>query len=110
MAATFHLESTLTDRYQTTVPETVRKALKLSKRDRIHYTISATGEVTLTRAELNDDPALGEFLNFLASDITNHPERGKRRLHLNQPISIPVHSRRTVVKIFSITPLPSKPL
>ena len=77
MAATFHLESTLTDRYQTTVPETVRKALKLSKRDRIHYTISATGEVTLTRAEptQNDDPALGKFLHFLASDITNHPER-----------------------------------
>ena len=77
MAATFHLESTLTDRYQTTVPETVRKALKLSKRDRIHYTISATGEVTLTRAELaqSDDPALGTFLNFLARDITNHPER-----------------------------------
>ncbi|XRA81805.1 type II toxin-antitoxin system PrlF family antitoxin [Pseudomonas putida] len=29
MAATFDVESTLTDRYQTTVPETVRRALGL---------------------------------------------------------------------------------
>jgi antitoxin PrlF len=39
MAATLEVESTLTDRYQTTVPETVRRALKLGKRDKIHYTI-----------------------------------------------------------------------
>ena len=31
MAATIEVESTLTDRYQTTVPETVRRALKLGK-------------------------------------------------------------------------------
>ncbi len=35
MAATIEVESTLTDRYQTTVPETVRRALKLGKRDKI---------------------------------------------------------------------------
>ena len=29
MAATLEAESTLTDRYQTTVPETVRRALRL---------------------------------------------------------------------------------
>lgn len=34
MAANFEVESTLTDRYQTTVPETVRRALKLGKRDK----------------------------------------------------------------------------
>ncbi len=33
------LQSTLTDRYQTTVPETVRRALNISKRDRIQHTI-----------------------------------------------------------------------
>ncbi|WP_206165702.1 type II toxin-antitoxin system PrlF family antitoxin, partial [Citrobacter braakii] len=37
MPATLEAESTLTDRYQTTVPETVRRALRLGKRDKIHY-------------------------------------------------------------------------
>lgn len=73
---TLEVESTLTDRYQTTVPETVRRALRLGKRDKIHYTIRSDGEVVLTRAELpeNDDPALGPFLAFLARDIASHPE------------------------------------
>ncbi len=38
MAASLEVESTLTDSYQTTVPETVRRALRLGKRDKIHYT------------------------------------------------------------------------
>lgn len=77
MAATIEVESTLTDRYQTTVPETVRRALKLGKRDKIHYTIRPGGEVVLTRVESSgdDDPVLGQFLGFLAADITRHPER-----------------------------------
>ena len=77
MAATLEVESTLTDRYQTTVPETVRRALRLGKRDKIHYTIRPGGEVVLTRAEsaLQDDPVLGSFLGFLARDIASHPER-----------------------------------
>lgn len=76
MAATFEVESTLTDRYQTTVPETVRRVLQLGKRDKIHYSIRPSGEVVLTRAQANenDDPVLGQFLSFLASDIVNHPE------------------------------------
>lgn len=76
MPATLEVESTLTDRYQTTVPETVRRALKLGKRDKIHYTIRPSGEVVLTRVEtLDDDPVLGQFLGFLARDIASHPER-----------------------------------
>ncbi len=77
MAATLEVESTLTDRYQTTVPETVRRALQLGKRDKIHYTIRPGGEVVLTRAEPSeeDDPVLGSFLSFLARDIASHPER-----------------------------------
>ena len=77
MVATLEVESTLTDRYQTTVPETVRRALRLGKRDKIHYTIRPSGEVVLTRAEIVDvdDPVLGQFLNFLARDIASHPER-----------------------------------
>lgn len=77
MAAALETESTLTDRYQTTVPETVRRALKLSKRDKIHYSIRPSGEVILTRADAGggDDPVLGQFLGFLARDIASHPER-----------------------------------
>lgn len=77
MAVTLEVESTLTDRYQTTVPETVRRALKLGKRDKIHYTIRPDGEIVLTRAGAaeGEDPVLGQFLNFLARDIVSHPQR-----------------------------------
>ena len=77
MPATLDVESTLTDRYQTTVPETVRRALRLGKRDKIQYSIRPSGEVVLTRAESSegDDPVLGQFLGFLARDIASHPER-----------------------------------
>ena len=77
MPITLEVESTLTDRYQTTVPETVRRALRLGKRDKIHYTVRPSGEVLLTRAETSegDDPVLGSFLSFLARDIASHPQR-----------------------------------
>lgn len=77
MPATLEVQSTLTDRYQTTVPETVRRALRLGKRDKLHYTIRPGGEVVLTRADAStsDDPVLGRFLSFLARDIADHPER-----------------------------------
>ena len=77
MAIPLEVESTLTDRYQTTVPEMVRRALRLGKRDKIHYTIRPNGEVLLTRAATaeGDDPVLGPFLDFLTRDLANHPER-----------------------------------
>ena len=77
MADTLEVESTLTDRYQTTVPESVRRALKIGKRDKIHYSIHPGGEVVLRRAALagGDDAVLAGFLAFLASDIAAHPER-----------------------------------
>lgn len=68
-------ESTLTDRYQTTVPDPVRKVLGLNKRDRIAYTIETDGRVTISRVEdANNDPLLGQFLAFLATDIQQHPQ------------------------------------
>lgn len=75
--AAFDVESTLTDRYQTTVPESVRRALRLGKRDKIHYRIRESGEVVMTRAEApsGDDPALGAFLAFLTEDLTQNPQR-----------------------------------
>ena len=79
MARTLKLESTLTDRYQTTVPNAVRHTLKLGKRDKIRYLIQPDGGVMLARAssEIEDDPVLGKFLDFLARDMATHPEHLK---------------------------------
>ena len=76
MASTFVTESTLTDRYQTTVPDAVRKALHLQKREKICYTIQPDGNVLLSRADPdNTDPTLRCFLAFLADDIQKNPQR-----------------------------------
>lgn len=77
MSSILEVQSSLTDRYQTTVPETVRQALKLGKRDKIHYAIQANGKVVLSRVEdaARDDPTLDYFLAFLADDIKNHPSQ-----------------------------------
>lgn len=71
------IESTLTDRYQTTIPAPVRRALKLRKRDKLVYKVLDDGTVVLTRrAEADEaDPVLGRFLDFLARDMAAHPER-----------------------------------
>lgn len=76
MASTLLIsESTLTDRYQTTVPGAVRKALHLSKREKIRYTIQSDGNVLLSRADQDEaDPVLGNFLTFLAHDIQQNPQ------------------------------------
>jgi antitoxin PrlF len=79
MDAALELESTLTDRYQTTVPNPVRRALKLRKRDKIRYVVQPDGTVLITRALPVDttDPVLENFLQFLARDMTAHPEHIK---------------------------------
>ena len=72
MGKILQAESTLTDRYQTTIPEAIRESLHLNKRDKITYTIEENGKVLLSRADEND-PVLGQFLLFLANDIKNNP-------------------------------------
>ena len=68
-------ESTLTDRYQTTIPDPIRKILALSKRDKISYTIESDGKVVISRADkTQSDPILEQFLNFLAQDIEKNPQ------------------------------------
>ena len=77
MTKILQAESTLTDRYQTTVPEVVRKALGLSKRDKICYIIHTDGTVTIDRSEEKEsenDPILGKFLSFLAQDMEKNPQ------------------------------------
>lgn len=73
--ASLELESTLTDRYQTTVPDAVRRTLKLRKRDKIRYVVQPDGAVLLTRAEASEenDPVVGKFLAFLARDMEARP-------------------------------------
>jgi antitoxin PrlF len=71
-------ESTLTDRYQTTVPDPVRKALGLNKRDKICYAIQPDGKALISRVDQTEsDPILGGFLNFLARDIEKNPQHLK---------------------------------
>ncbi|ULH15515.1 type II toxin-antitoxin system PrlF family antitoxin [Deinococcus sp. KNUC1210] len=70
------ITSTLTDRYQTTIPEAVRHHLGLHKRDQLQYTIDETGQVTLHKTDVSEqDPALRPFLALLERDLTDHPER-----------------------------------
>ena len=77
MPTTVEADSTLTDRYQTTVPETVRRVLRLGKRDKLHYSIRPSGEVVLSRVATvtRSDPVLDAFLAFLARDMAKHPEQ-----------------------------------
>jgi len=80
-------ESTLTDRYQTTIPENVRKFLGLGKRDKIVYNFLLDGRVVLSRHDQDQsDPVFENFLNFLTEDLTNNPENIK-------PISCDLVSR-----------------
>ncbi len=72
------LEATLTDRYQTTVPTAVRKALNIGRRDKIEYVLQADGIVILRRVEReHTDPALSAFLNLLERDIATNPYKLK---------------------------------
>src|SRR5450830_249737 len=77
MNAALEAESTLTYRYQTIVPETMHRALKLGKRDKLQYTIRPHGTVLIARAVLPEESAAVpyQFLGFLAADIARHPER-----------------------------------
>lgn len=67
-------ESKLTDRFQTTVPSSVRQALRLEKKDKIKYTIQENGSVLMSRLSLTEeDPVLDSFLSFLARDMQKNP-------------------------------------
>ena len=81
-------ESTLTDRFQTTVPSVVRQALHLEKKDKIKYVIQPNGDVLITRAiEAEEtDPVMDSFLSFIADDMRKHPEK-------IQPLSVSVCER-----------------
>ena len=90
-------ESTLTDRYQTTIPDPIRKALGLNKRDKIRYTIQADGRVLISRAdETESDPIIGKFLDFLGEDMQKNPQ------HLTAISSDLVSRIQSLVSFFDI--------
>ncbi|WP_257275103.1 MULTISPECIES: type II toxin-antitoxin system PrlF family antitoxin [unclassified Endozoicomonas] len=67
--------STLTDRYQTTIPASVRKALELNKQEKLQYEIRSDGSVLLSKYQSDEgDPVIGGFLDFLEQDMKNHPQ------------------------------------
>jgi antitoxin PrlF len=66
--------STLTDRYQTTVPDVVRKVLGLGRRDKLRYILLDDGSVVLRRDE-DADPVVAAFLEFMETEMATHPER-----------------------------------
>ena len=68
-------ESTLTTRYQTTIPDAVRKVLGLRKHDRLVFRVSDNGEVCLAKADEAeaDDVALAPFLAMLDVRMAQRP-------------------------------------
>jgi antitoxin PrlF len=67
--------STLTERYQTTIPSRVREALGLNKHDKIRYKIQRNGEILISRVDQREsDPVVEKFLEFLAQDMENNPQ------------------------------------
>ena len=70
-------ESTLTSRYQTTIPDAVRKVLGLGKQDRLLYRVTDTGVVQLAKAQslVGEDPALLPFLTLLDQRLEGRPDK-----------------------------------
>ena len=70
-------ESTLTSRYQTTIPDAVRKVLGLGKQDRLLYRVTDAGQVQLAKAQTPDaeDPALLPFLALLDQRLESRPDK-----------------------------------
>jgi antitoxin PrlF len=67
-------ESTLTSRYQTTIPNEVRQVLGLQKNDKIRYLVQPDGSVLIRRVETgDDDQVMTAFLDFLEQDMIRNP-------------------------------------
>ena len=73
MATILEEISTITAKGQTTIPKSVRQALGVDYGGKIAFRVDERG-VSVHRADETDDPALGSFLDFLASDIEQRPE------------------------------------
>lgn len=80
MSELLQAESTLTERYQTTIPYVVRKTLGLEKGNKISYQIQEDGSVIISRWQNNQkesDALLGKFIQFLEEDINQNSQQIK---------------------------------
>lgn len=80
-AEILEIPATITERGQTTVPAAIRKMLALGKRDQVVFRGLANGTVMISKKEArgdDSDPVIGNFLEFLARDMTNEPARIRR--------------------------------
>ena len=80
MTKLLQAESTLTQKYQTTIPYVIRQALGLEKGSKISYRIQDDGNVLIFRQDDHQDdsdPILEKFLNFLEQDMVKHPQQIK---------------------------------
>jgi antitoxin PrlF len=80
MTPIMEAEARLTAQNQITIPAPIRKALKLTGgKSRIKFQICKDGKVLVARVDPpskeSEDPALKPFLNLLAKDMQEHPER-----------------------------------
>lgn len=73
------IQSSITERFQTTIPKGVREALGLRRGDTLAYEVRGEEVVVRRRPEQEGhDPALTGFLDLLERDITKRPERLQR--------------------------------
>ncbi len=76
MPAVIEIEATVTERGQTTVPAAIRHMLHLGKRGAIVFRGMPDGTVLIAKKDVErgeDDPVLGRFLAFLATDMSARP-------------------------------------
>ncbi|NMN03886.1 MULTISPECIES: type II toxin-antitoxin system PrlF family antitoxin [unclassified Novosphingobium] len=76
MAELLKEESTITAKGQTTVPKAVRQALGVDYGGRITFFVDDARRVYVEKAiEETSDPVVDRFLEFLARDMADHPDR-----------------------------------
>lgn len=67
---TLAIDATITERGQTTVPAPIRRLLGVNK-GAITFRLLSDGRIVIEpkAEEVEDDPAIGAFLDFLAADV-----------------------------------------
>lgn len=77
MGALLEIETTITERGQTTVPSAIRKALGVGRQGKIVFRQMDDGSIMITSKPTGhevDDPVIASFLTFLERDMAGHPE------------------------------------
>jgi len=89
------IQSSITERFQTTIPKGVREALGLRRGDTLAYEVRGEEVVVRRRPEHEgDDPALTAFLDLLERDIAARPEHLRR-----VPEALVRHGRELVGRV-----------